>query len=156
MLTCRCDKFRVQRNSKTLSVDSQKVERKLQVKLDLGGIISLCQYHSYSWRWWSLFRFPQSDFIQFLWWLSYPDLGLHLATPDHTPSNHNPNHAQGLKWALVMVNRPTHWAPSARVHHLCNTCYLILKLTQFWVDYCTTHSCNDTQLEVWPIKVHSS
>ena len=88
--------------------------------------------------------------------LSYPEWGPHLATPDHTLSNHDPDHAQGPKWALVMVDRPTHWAPSARVHHLRDTCYLILELTRIWADYCTTHSCNDAQLEVRPIKINSS
>ena len=91
-----------------------------------------------------------------MWSLSYPELGPHLANPDHTPSNHNPDHAQGPKWALVTVDRPTHWAPSARAHHPRNTWYLILELTQTRADYCMTHSCNYTQLEVRPIKIISS
>ena len=90
------------------------------------------------------------------WELSYPDLGPHLATQDHTLSNHNPDHTQGPKWTPVTVDWPTHWAPSTRVHHLCDTCYLILRLTHFRADYCMTHLCNDTQLEVRPIKVHPS
>ena len=91
------------------------------------------------------------------WWLlSYPELGPHSANPDHTPSNHNPNHVQGLKWALVTVDRPTHWAPSARVDHPRNTWYLILELTQTRADYCMTHSCNYAQLEAQPIKIISS
>ena len=36
--------------------------------------------------------------------LSYPELGSHSANPDHTPSNHNPDHAQGPKWAPVTVD----------------------------------------------------
>ena len=56
--------------------------------------------------------------------LSYPELGSHLDNPDHTLSNHNPDHAQGPKWAPVMVDRPTHWAPSARVHQPSQ--YLVL------------------------------
>ena len=63
-------------------------------------------------------------------YLLYPELGPHSANPDHTPSNHNPDHAQGPKWAPVTVDRPTHWAPSARVHHPRNTLYLILELTR--------------------------
>ena len=90
------------------------------------------------------------------WRLSYLELGLHLANPDHTPSNHNPDHAQGPKWAPVTVDRPIHWAPSARVHHPHNTWYLILELTRIRADYCMTHSCNYTQLEVRPIKIISS
>ena len=86
----------------------------------------------------------------------YPELGLHLANPDHTPSNHNPDHVQGPKWALVTVDWPTHWAPSTRVHHPCNTWYLILELTWARADYCMTHSCNYAQLEIRPIKIISS
>ena len=71
--------------------------------------------------------------------MSYPELGLHLATPDHTLSNHNPDHAEGPKWAPVMVDQPTHWAPLARVYHPHNTWYLILELTQIRADYCMTH-----------------
>ena len=74
----------------------------------------------------------------------YLELELHLVNLDHTPSKHNPNHTQGLKWAPVMVDRPTHWAPSTRVHHYRNTWYLILELTQTLADYCMTHSCNHT------------
>ena len=76
--------------------------------------------------------------------LSYLELEPHLVNPDHTPSKHNPNHAQGPKWAPVMVDQSTHWAPSARVHHYRNTWYLILELTWTRADYCTTHSCNHT------------
>ena len=76
--------------------------------------------------------------------LLYPELEPHLVNPDHTPSEHNPDHAQGPKWTLVTVDRSTHWAPSARVHHHRNTWYLILELTQTRADYCMTHSCNHT------------
>ena len=88
--------------------------------------------------------------------LSYPELGPHLATPDHTPSNHNPDHVQRPKWTPVMVDRPTHWVPPARVHHPHDTCYLILELTWIRADYCMTHSCNNAQLKVRPIKINSS
>ena len=88
--------------------------------------------------------------------LSYPELGPHLVNPDHIPSKHNPDHAQGPKWAPVMVDRPTHWAPSTSAHHPRNTWYLILELTRIQADYCMTHSCNYTQLEVRPIKIISS
>ena len=87
-------------------------------------------------------------------WLSYPELEPHLVNPDHTPSEHNPDHAQGPKWTPVMVDRSTHWAPSARVHHYRNTWYLILELTQTRADYCMTHSCNHTTRR--PIKIISS
>ena len=97
---------------------------------------------------------PIKDFL--ILTLSYLELGPHLANLDHTPSNHNPDHAQGPKWAPVTVDRPTHWAPSARVHHPCNTWYLILEVTQTRADYCMTHSCNYAQLEVRPIKIISS
>ena len=55
----------------------------------------------------------------------------------------------------LLVDQPTHWAPSARVHHPQNTWYLILELTRIWADYCMTHSCNNAQLEVQPIKINS-
>ena len=87
---------------------------------------------------------------------THAKLGPHSANPDHTPSNHNPDHAQGPKWAPVMVDQSTHWAPSARVHHPRNTWYLILGLTRIRADYCMTHSCNYAQLEVRPIKIISS
>ena len=77
-------------------------------------------------------------------WLSYPELELHLVNLDLTPSEHNPDHVQGPKWAPVMVDWSTHWAPSARVHHYHNTWYLILELTRTRADYCMTHSCNHT------------
>ena len=76
--------------------------------------------------------------------LSYPELGPHLVNPDHTPSKHNPDHAQGPKWTPVTVDRPTHWAPSARAHHSRNTWYFILELTRTRADYCMTHFCNHT------------
>ena len=76
--------------------------------------------------------------------VSYLELGLHLVNPDHTPSKHNPNHTQGPKWTSVTVDRPTHWAPSARAHHSRNTWYLIPELTWTRADYHMTHSCNHT------------
>ena len=89
---------------------------------------------------------PLDPYIVMLCWflVSYPELGPHLVNPDLTPSKHNPDHAQGPKWTPVTVDRPTHWAPSARAHHSRNTCYLILELTQTRADYCMTHSCNHT------------